>query len=251
MFTPAVLTWSRCSLLTTSAECIAVTRGSHKTALRILREARSSSYLEGVGCRLCGLLSLSPSVQPWLSRATSGGPGASMTSKRAIACGFAPARRHRHQTGLRGSWAPRTECRWGRCDESLAWRGGNPPSPSVSVSGGSEREKKNGKLRLSISPSRQVCLRESVFVPLYEECRYKNIVKQGESTLAARKSLAQVFRPLSRNSRTCRLHVFSLGVLVLKDRPCEAAREAALHRASRRHRARIRECSAVGAALSS
>ena len=121
-------------------------RGSHKTALRILREALSSSYPEGVGRRLCGLLSLSPSVQPWLSRATSGGPGASMTSKRAIACGFAPARRHRHQTGLRGSWAPRTECRWGRCDESLAWRGGNPPSPSVSVSGGSEREKKNGKI---------------------------------------------------------------------------------------------------------
>ena len=106
MFTPAVLTWSRCSLLTTSAECIAVTRGSHKTALRILREALSSSYLEGVGRRLCGLLSLSPSVQPWLSRATRGGPGASMTSKRAIACGFAPARRHRHQTGLQGSWAP-------------------------------------------------------------------------------------------------------------------------------------------------
>ena len=113
MFTPAVLTWSRCSLLTTSAECIAVTRGSHKTALRILREARSSSYLEGVGCRLCGLLSLSPSVQPWLSRATSGGPGASMTSKQAIACGFAPARRHRHQTGLQGSWAPRTDCQLG------------------------------------------------------------------------------------------------------------------------------------------
>ena len=152
MFTPALLTWSGCSLLTTSAECIAVTRGSHKTALRILREALSSSYLEGVGRRLCGLLSLSPSVQPRLSRATRGGPGASMTSKRAIACGFAPAGRHRHQTGLQGSWAPRTDCQLGSMR-------GEPHKEEHDfirflclVSGGSERENKNGKLRLSKSP---------------------------------------------------------------------------------------------------
>ena len=64
MFTPAALTWSRCTLRTTSAKCIAVTRGSHRTALRFLREALSWSYPEGVGRRLRGLLSLSPSVQP-------------------------------------------------------------------------------------------------------------------------------------------------------------------------------------------